>query len=179
MALATRRTHSSPSGSQQRHTSKPRNAQLKRAILSPTLSQDVGHYCDGRDGYGFDNPGSETYLSLNGLNVGDDAVLGDYIVWGKASEGTIWSITARSGGELLWIAGGVIGELESETDRYTATVSSYAESDCTIDAYGESGLVKFKRRVAPFMPVLLDACSYSRQFQPYATSGHAQPSLTY
>eukprot|EP00904_Undaria_pinnatifida_P011685 jgi/Undpi1/7647/HiC_scaffold_23.g10120.m1 len=100
---------------------------------------DVGHYSNVRDGYEFDDPGSETYLSLNGLNVDDDAVLGDYVVWGEAREGTIWSITARSGGELLWIAGGVIAEFESATDRYTATVSSYAESDCTIDTYALVG----------------------------------------
>lgn len=44
---------------------------------------------DGRDGtYGIDNPSSETYLTLNGLSVADDAVLGDYEIWGTASEGT-------------------------------------------------------------------------------------------
>ena len=48
-------------------------------------------------------------------------------------------ITARSGGELLWTAGGVFGEDDYSTDRYTATVTSYADSDCTVDAYGESG----------------------------------------
>ena len=29
-------------------------------------------------------PGSETYLTLNGLSVADDAVLGDYEIWGTA-----------------------------------------------------------------------------------------------
>ena len=96
---------------------------------------------DGRDGtYGIDNPSSETYLTLNGLSVADDAVLGDYEIWGTAREGTKWTITARSGGELLWIAGGVFSEFQEETETFTATVTSYAESDCTIDAYGESDL---------------------------------------
>lgn len=44
---------------------------------------------DGRNGiYGITNPSSETYLTLNGLSVADDAVLGDYEIWGTASEGT-------------------------------------------------------------------------------------------
>ena len=96
---------------------------------------------DGRDGtYGIDNPSSETYLTLNGLSVADDAVLGDYEIWGTAREGTKWTITARSGGDLLWIAGGTFSEFQEETERLTATVTSYADSDCTIDDYGESGL---------------------------------------
>lgn len=94
---------------------------------------------DGRGGtFGPENPSTETYLTLNGLNVADDAVLGDYEIWGTASEGTKWTITARSGGELLWIAGGTFSEFQEETERLTATVNSYADSDCTIDAFGES-----------------------------------------
>lgn len=85
-------------------------------------------------------PGSETYLTLNGLSVADDAVLGDYEIWGTARWGTKWTLTARSGGELLWIAGGVFSEFQEETKRFIATVTSYAESDCKIDAYGKYGL---------------------------------------
>lgn len=93
---------------------------------------------DGRGGLnGFDNPASESYLTLNGLSVCDDAVIGDYTIWATASEGTKWTMTARSGGELLWTKGGVFSEFQEETDTYTATVSAYAESDCTLDAYGE------------------------------------------
>ena len=103
-------------------------------------SQDVGMVSDGRDGFGYDNPGSETYLSLNGLTVADDAVLGDYEIWAEGDGGTSWTITARSGGELLWVAGGVFSEFQEETERLTATVFSYAESDCTIDAYGEQSV---------------------------------------
>lgn len=95
---------------------------------------------DGRSyELGEEYPGSETYLLLNGLSVGDDAVLGDYEVWAdKGREGAKWTMTARSGGELLWITGGEFSEFQEETDRFTATVTAYAESDCTIDAYGES-----------------------------------------
>lgn len=57
---------------------------------------------NGRDGtYGFEFPATETYLTLNGLNADEDAVLGDYEIWGTAAVGTKWTITARSGGELL------------------------------------------------------------------------------
>ena len=110
-------------------------------ICVKNVSQDVGTWGETPDRmHGVEYPGSESYLTLNGLNVADDAVLGDYVIWGTADGGTKWTITARSGGELLWIAGGVFSEFQEETETFTATVTSYAESDCTIDAYGESGL---------------------------------------
>ena len=80
-------------------------------------------------------------MTLNGLDVGTDPVLGDYEIWGYGREGTKWTITARSGGELLWVAGGLFSQFQRETERFTATVTSYAESDCTVEAYGESGLM--------------------------------------
>ena len=113
------------------------NTELTFRTHMKCASQDVGSAGDGRDGYGYDNPGSESYLSLNGLTVEDDAVLGDYDIWAEGAGGTSWTITARSGGEVLWVSGGVFSEFQRETERFTATVSAYAESDCTIDAYGE------------------------------------------
>ena len=113
----------------------------KKRFCVTNVWQDVGTWGEDLDRmYGVEYPGSESYLTLNGLNVVDDAVLGDYVIWGTAYWGTKWTITARSGGELLWIAGGVFSEFQEETETFTATVTSYAESDCTIDAYGESGL---------------------------------------
>lgn len=79
-------------------------------------------------------------MTLNGISANEDAVLGDYEIWATADGGTEWTITARSGGELLWVAGGVFSEFQEETERLTATVTSHADSDCTIDAYGESKL---------------------------------------
>ena len=113
----------------------------KKRFCVTNVWQDVGTWGEDLDRmYGVEYPGSESYLTLNGLNVADDAVLGDYVIWGTADGGTKWTITARSGGELLWIAGGVFSEFQEETETFTATVTSYAESDCTIDAYGESDL---------------------------------------
>lgn len=103
------------------------------------VSQDVGTWGDEHDGYGEDFPGYESYVTLNGLNVGSDAVLGDYHIWGTGREGTKWTITARSGGELLWVAGGLFSQFQRETGNFTATVTSYAESDCTVEAYGKFG----------------------------------------
>ena len=114
--------------------------QLERVRMI-NASQDVGAWSeDANNRFGVEHPGSESYLTLNGLNVADDAVLGDYVIWGAANVGTKWTITARSGGELLWIEGGVFSEFQYETDTFTATVSTYAEGDCTINAYGESCL---------------------------------------
>ena len=71
------------------HMCNPPRLQRTRMYVCHTSSQDVGMWGDGRDGtYGIDNPSSETYLTLNGLSVADDAVLGDYEIWGTASEGT-------------------------------------------------------------------------------------------
>lgn len=101
---------------------------------------DVGMVVEGvRHSYPYDEsdpePESDAYLTLNGLNVADDAVLGDYEIWGTGREGTVWTITARSGGELLWVAGGEFSEFQTETERLIATVTSYAESDCSVDTY--------------------------------------------
>lgn len=103
--------------------------------------QDVGMAGELRiDNY--DDPGAETYILLNGLSVDTDAVLGDYTVWGRyAQEDAMYTITARSGGELLWVVGGTVGK-DGETPRFTATVTEYAESDCNIPAYGEALLPK-------------------------------------
>lgn len=121
--------------------------------MSCNSSQDVGTWGDGRDGR--DDPGSETYLTMNGLSAANDAVLGDYEIWAEGRELSPWTITARSGGELLWIAGGVIPEFEEETEHLTATVSSYAESDCTIDAYGETELTHPTAKVRQILRIFL------------------------
>lgn len=64
-------------------------------------------------------------------------MLGDYEVWGTGGEGKKWSMTARSGGELLWTAGGELAGDHYQTETFVATVTSYAESDCTNDNYGK------------------------------------------
>lgn len=101
---------------------------------------------DGRNGsFGVEYPSTETYVTLNGLSITDDVVLGDYEIWSTVAVGTTWTITARSARELLWIAGGTISEFEKETERLTATVTNYTDSDIVIDAYGESRNVSWTR----------------------------------
>lgn len=79
----------------------------------------------------------QSYILMNDLSVDSDMVLGDYMVQGLYSrEGGRYTITARSGGELLWIAGGELGKNEEQTPVYTATVTEYVESDCYIPDYG-------------------------------------------
>ena len=107
-----------------------------------SLSQDVGMWTrGGLNPSTFDSTDSEreseAYVTFNGLDVSTDAVLGDYEIWGTGREGTLWTITARSGGELLWVAGGEFSEFETETRRMIATVTSYADSDCKNDNYGK------------------------------------------
>lgn len=82
----------------------------------------------------------ETYVLFNGLSVDTDPILGDYIVWieGGTANGD-YTMTARSNGELLWVEEGVLNS-DGETPRYTATVTEYTESDCSIDVYGKLGL---------------------------------------
>lgn len=88
------------------------------------------------------DPGAQTYVLLNGLSVDSDAVLGDYTVWGKyAQDDALYTITARSGSELLWVVGGTVGK-NGETPEFVATVTDYAESDCNIPAYGKILLPK-------------------------------------
>lgn len=85
-------------------------------------------------------PGSETFILLNGLSVTEDEVLGDYEAWvTNGEEGTEWLLTALSGGELMWSREGVVTDESDDagTTRYTATVTEYTESDCTIEAYGK------------------------------------------
>lgn len=104
-------------------------------------TQDVGIWAERREGRNGDciaRP--QTYLTLNGLSEDNDAVLGDYKIWVTGGRSTTWTITARSGGELLWVNGGVFSEFQEETETFTATVTSYAESDCTVDEYGERRL---------------------------------------
>lgn len=74
---------------------------------------------------------------MNGLNATEDAVLGDYEIWGTAFFGTEWTITARSNGDLLWVKGGTFADYQEETDKFVATVTSYADSDCKNEEYGE------------------------------------------
>lgn len=100
------------------------------------------YYHGGRPDSG---PDSGAYVIFNGLDVFDDAVLGDYEIWGGGGEGTVWTITARSGGELLWIAGGEFSEFQEETERLIATVTSYADSDCKNDNYGKKTLDNGRR----------------------------------
>lgn len=91
---------------------------------------------DGRHGTnGFDNPSTETNLSLDGLSVTDDAVLVDYESGGTADEGTKWTITASSAGDRSAVDRGRY--FLRTSGRLTATVTGYADSDCTIEAYGE------------------------------------------
>lgn len=85
-----------------------------------------------------DGPGSETFILLNGLSVDDDMVLGDYKAYvTNGEEGVQWILTARLGGELLWVEYGEVTP-NYESDKFTATVTEYSESDCNIDAYGEA-----------------------------------------
>lgn len=85
-----------------------------------------------------DGHGSETFVLLNGLSVDDDDVLGDYQAYvTNGEEGVQWILTARSGGELLWVEYGEVTDAY-ESDKFTATVTEYAESDCDTEAYGET-----------------------------------------
>lgn len=87
-----------------------------------------------------DGPGSETFILLNGLSVENDEVLGEYTAWvSNCEEGVRWVLTARSGSELLWAREGEVTSAY-DSDKYTATVIEYAESNCNIDAYGEEAL---------------------------------------
>lgn len=107
-----------------------------------------------------DGPGSETFILLNGLTVADDNVLGDYKAWvTNGQDGSEWLLTARSGGELLWVVGGVVrSDLDdSDTPRYTATVTEYAESDCSIDLYGEAH-GRSPEEIVPFACLFLVYC---------------------
>jgi len=84
-------------------------------------------------------PGTETFTLLNGLSVANDNVLGDYTAWvslGNGDDGTEYLVTARSGGKLMWAVAGMAVDNTDENARYTAIVSEYTESDCSIDAYG-------------------------------------------
>lgn len=85
----------------------------------------------------------QNYLLFNGLSVDEDTVLGDYIVYARTvsardgSDAVPWTLTARSGGELLWEVQGLSPARGSATAAYTATVTEYSDSDCSIDTYGE------------------------------------------
>lgn len=96
-----------------------------------------------------DGPGSETFILLNGLSNENDEVLGDYTAWvSNGEEGVRWVLTARSGGELLWEREGEVTSAY-DSDKYTATVTDYAESNCDIDAYGEEAHSSDSWLVAP------------------------------
>ena len=76
---------------------------------------------------------------MNGLNVAEDPVLGDYTVWVRdGEEGQEYLLTARASGELLWAVGGVVEfvSLEDDLITYTATITEYEESDCKTETYG-------------------------------------------
>lgn len=106
---------------------------LYRISLQRVL-QDVGMMTNDML-YG---PGSKIFILLNRLSVTNDDVLGDYEAWVTSGvDGTEWLLTARSGGELIWASGGVVTD-NSESTRYTATVTEYTESDCRIYTYGEA-----------------------------------------
>ena len=110
-------------------------------------NQDVGIWAESREGLNGDSiRRPQTYVTLNGLSAANDAVLGDYKIWGTGGQLTTWTITARSGGEMLWVQGGIFSEFQDETETFTATVTSYAESDCTVDEFGERGLGHRKYR---------------------------------
>lgn len=85
----------------------------------------------------------QSYLLFNGLSTNEDVVLGDYIVYARTvwardgSDAVPWTLTARSGGELLWKVEGLSPAPGSATVAYTATVTEYGDSDCSIDTYGE------------------------------------------
>ena len=100
--------------------------------------QDVG--VTGTFGSSAD-PGMKynTYTLMNGLDVTEDQVLGDYTVWVKGErEGEEYLLTARAGGELMWAVGGVVGFDPWDDDQltYTATITEYEESDCKTETYG-------------------------------------------
>lgn len=108
------------------------------SIVTPQrVSQDVGMLSNDR----LDGPGSDTFILLNGLSVTDDDVLGDYEAWvtkfntGVSAE---WLMTAHSGGELIWAVTGVVDSGPFNGEVYTATLTEYTESDCSIDTYGEA-----------------------------------------
>ena len=82
----------------------------------------------------------ETYTLMNGLDVTEDPVLGDYTIWVHGGEeGQKYLLTARTGGELLWAFGGVVGFDPWDDDEqlmYTVTITEYEESDCKTETYG-------------------------------------------
>ena len=84
-----------------------------------------------------------TYTLMNGLDVTEDPVLGDYTFWVKGGEeGEEYLLTARASGELLWAVEGVVGSDPWDDDQptYTATITEYEESDCKSDTYGSFSL---------------------------------------
>lgn len=82
----------------------------------------------------------QIYLLFNGLSVDEDPVVGDYTAWiTSGDEGAPYSITALLGGEVLWIEEGVL-DSERRSPEYVATLTEYADSDCSIEAYGKRSL---------------------------------------
>lgn len=97
--------------------------------------QDVGFIdIDNRTGLG-----PENFMVYSGLNIEDDAVLGDYIARVSlffTEMDTTWTLTARIHDEVIWVEEGSFEALsanfggEAVSDPYTVTVDSYGPEEC-------------------------------------------------
>lgn len=99
------------------------------------LGQDVG-YLDNDNTSGF---GPENYIVYSGLNLAEDAVLGDYVARASlfyTQTDTAWTLTASVNGVVEWVEEGIFEALsanfggEETSDPYTVTVDSYGPVPC-------------------------------------------------
>lgn len=102
--------------------------------------QNVG-YLDNDNAEGF---GPENYIVYSGLDVAEDAVLGEYAVQVYrpfVSTDTNWTLTTRVNGEVVWIETGRFGDGISDdssspydyrTDLFYFSLTEYDAGDCAV-----------------------------------------------
>ena len=99
-------------------------------------AQDVGgkgYYIDRTT----DTP-YQTYLLFNGLDVDSDPVLGTYSVTvERGFSDDPFKVTALVNGEVVWVEEGTLNSSGDSPTAFEVELTTYADSDCSIDVYGE------------------------------------------
>ena len=96
-------------------------------------TQDVG----GKSYHNGDTP-FQTYLLFNGLDVDSDPVLGTYSVTvERGFSGDPFKVTALVNGDVVWVEEGTLNSGGDSPTAFEVELTTYAESDCSIDVYGE------------------------------------------